>query len=275
MECSEVLENISATIDRQIEETLESTVRQHLQVCPQCRNEFELEQITKNIVREKVLRVKAPDTLVSRISRQIAPEEMNVAGKAGWFDNILQFSNWKTAVGVGIAMAAIILFTLIPPKSHHSHAQPNDASIIHQTYNNFDGVLSGRMTPEESTNDPAAVNAYFAQSANFKVNVPRMKHCKLLGGLSSQYKNECLAHVVYKHGDDVIYIYQADLSSVMTDGILNLPPAARDELERTGWYVESHPSNCTLAIWIVDATICCAVADISKEQLLACLKGAD
>ena len=77
---------------------------------------------------------------------------------------------------------------------------------------------------------------------------------------------------MYKHDNKIIYMYQAKLCTVMGSACLHLPMEAKRELQQSGWYFENHSPNCSLVVWVVDSTVCCAIADINKEQLLACLK---
>ena len=92
-----------------------------------------------------------------------------------------------------------------------------------------------------------------------------------MGGRCSEYANERIAHLLYQHKNDVIYLYQIKFHDSFTPGGLQLPHEVMSELQRTGWYFENGKPDCSLAIWITDSTICCAIADITKEQLVASL----
>ena len=273
MNCDEVQEYISAAVDGEIDRLVESHVNDHLTKCNKCRNEVELERMTKLVVHRNLQRVNASRTLAADILSQLAHEGSSEEKKpAGWFDTLFGLLTWRTAFAVSGVLAIIVLLVLIPSRAHHSHTQPNDDNMLHQAYNNFDGILDGKIVPTVTSTDPSTVKAYFTSKAKFNVNVPHLRRCSLLGGIFSEYKHEGLAHVVYKHNNKIIYMYQAKLCTVMGSGCLHLPIDARNELQQSGWYFENHEPDCTLAMWVVDSTVCCAIADINKEQLMACLK---
>ena len=275
MDCKEASEYISAIIDGQIENTIKPRLNEHLKRCSGCRNEFELERLTKHVIKYNVGRVKAPQSLASLISTQLQQEAAAEKTKSSWLGNLFILPTWKTALAVSGALALILILTLIPSRSHHSHANPIDGNIIHQTYNNFDGVLDGKITPQVASDNPSVVHAFFSSKVNFNVVVPRLKHCALVGGVFSEYNNEGIAHVIYKNGNDIIYMCQAKLGSVMDSHVLNISDEAKRDLQRTGWYFENHAPNCSLVMWIDDSTLCCAIGDISKDKLMACLTGND
>ncbi len=275
MDCNEVQKYISAVVDSETDATVKNEVSEHLRKCNGCRNEFELEQFTKYLVGNNLPKVTSPASLVTAISNLLSSERQQQITQRSWYHELLDLLRWRTALAVSGALAVIVLLTLIPARSHHSHAQPIDNNIIHQTYNNFDSVLDGKIVPTMASTDPLAVKAYFTSKVNFNVHVPRLKTCSLVGGVLSEYKKECMANVVYKHNDKIIYVYQAKLGSVMGACDLQLPDEAKHDLAQTGWYFENHSPDCSLALWIVDSTLCCAIADIPKEQLIACLKDAE
>jgi hypothetical protein len=173
--------------------------------------------------------------------------------------------------GVG-AILLLLLYTTPGGSHHHNHTAPNDADVVHQTYNNFDAVLNGHIQPEIVTDDPRKISAFFSPMVDFKVHFPPMRSYKLVGALCSQYDGKCIAQLVYRSGEDVVYLYEVDLKTAMGDGRgAKISPAAVEELRQSGQYVENHLPNCSLAMWIVDSTLCCAVADINKDVLLASL----
>lgn len=271
MDCKDISEHITAAIDREVENTIEVQLKEHFKICQRCQSEFELQQIIKDIVKTKLPRAKAPQFLSQSISEILSSETTLRAVPGKWFRKFTIEHAWKTALSLGGALAVIIVLFISLTKSHHSHAQPNDDNIIHQTYNNFDAVLQGKIIPQENSNDPDILKAYFSSIGNFRVNIPKLKQCTLLGGVLTKNQNENLAHILYKYEDDIIYLFQADLRSVIDNKTFHLPKTVQNSIERTGRYIESHSSNCTLVIWIVDSTICCAIADIDKDQFLASL----
>ena len=56
---------------------------------------------------------------------------------------------------------------------------------------------------------------------------------------------------------------------------LSLPSAAKEELERTGWFTESEPDGRSIVLWEKGRTLCAAVARMNKEELISCLASDD
>lgn len=268
MTCTEVLELIPAAIDGEVEEDILSSFNRHLDECSPCREEFELEQMTKRLVRKQLAPTEAPPGLLQRVKRQLTAERLESETAPA-----PPRRPFRAMLALGSVAAVVLLLIFITPgNSHHSHAQPADGNIIHQTYNNFDRVLDGKVRPEILSDDPAAVMAYFQPMVDFKVHIPRMKNFKLLGAVCTQYRNQCVAQLIYQGSRDIIYLYQiSSRTALRKDGELQLPPDAMTDLQRTGWYFENKIPDCSLAIQIIDSTLCCALADIRKDALLASL----
>ncbi|HZY11008.1 MAG TPA: zf-HC2 domain-containing protein [Bacteroidota bacterium] len=271
MECKDISEHLTAVIDREIENTIEFQVREHIKICHRCRCEFELQQIIKDIVKTRLTKAKAPQFLPQSISDNLSTETTLRAVPGKWFQRFTTEHPLKTALSFAGALTVIIILFISLTRSHHSHAQPNDGNIINQTYNNFDAVLQGKIIPQKNSSDPEILKAYFSSGDNFRVSIPKLKQCTLLGGILTKNQNENLAHILYKYEDDIIYLFQTDLRSVLDNKTFRLPKTVQNSIELTGRYIESHSSNCTLVIWIADSTICCAIADIDKDELLASL----
>jgi hypothetical protein len=61
------------------------------------------------------------------------------------------------------------------------------------------------------------------------------------------------------------------MATVLEGKRLSIPEKARETLLQTGWYIETPHPNCTLAMWVVDNTLCSAISDMNKNQLIAYL----
>ncbi|NTU52225.1 MAG: anti-sigma factor [Chlorobiaceae bacterium] len=67
MNCNKAMVLMSAAIDGELTSKEGEELAQHLAECPECRSEFQDAKNTKIIIRERVLRVKAPKTLIESI----------------------------------------------------------------------------------------------------------------------------------------------------------------------------------------------------------------
>ncbi len=272
MNCQEALEFVSAAADGELDETSAAQFRSHVAGCSRCQLEFDLERATKLLIAHQVRHQPTPQELRERITslieRQSSPgflqklEDLIVPPATGW--------RWALAFTGAAAVIAVIL-VLNPFPSRHSHTAPADGNVIHQTYNNYDRVLNGTFVPQVTSDDPAVVHQYFASKVNFHVAIPRARHYKLEGGVCSHYRQKNLAHLVYKNDRDVIYIYQTRLQDALSGDPLDVPPEVMQQVMTTGWYFENHKPDCSLAVWVADSTLCCAIADVDRDELVAFL----
>ena len=268
MKCSEAVEAIPAAIDGQIGSDALSRLQSHLKECATCGAEFELERMTKSVVRKFSRSHAAPAHLVSRIRDAIRRHR----AEAGARNVQTRRVRGGTLLAIGLSGAVLLFLTLVTPFriQKHSHTQPADGNIIHQTYNNFDAVLNGSMQPAILSSDPSIVKAFFRPKVDFDVKFPVMKNFQLIGGICSDFHGKCIAQLLYKNADDVIYVYEVNLGTVTRhENGFEMSQEAMSGIERTGWYEESHGSNCALAARLIDSTVCCAVADINKDVLFA------
>ena len=67
MNCTQAQALMSAAVDGELTLKEQKGFEQHIRSCPSCLSEFEEAQKTKNIIREKIIRFKAPQSLVKSI----------------------------------------------------------------------------------------------------------------------------------------------------------------------------------------------------------------
>jgi hypothetical protein len=176
----------------------------------------------------------------------------------------------KPAVGFAFAFIAVLLLLNDQP-SEPTLSQAAFASndVVSQSLLNYAAVLAGRIKPHSA--EPAQLETLFSSITDYSVHVPKMKDCRLLGGVQSEFAGSTLAHLMYQHDTDIVYVYQTCLETVMKGERLSLSSEARNDLDRTGWYVQQHPDGRTVVLWKKGRTLCAAVARMNKETLLACL----
>jgi anti-sigma factor RsiW len=273
--CLEASEYISDSIDGQLEASLEAPLRTHLERCGRCRLELLLMQGAKNSLREHLKPVPTPADVRGRIMQAIpavrAPRASGSTGLMGIFN----ITGWRIPMAFAGALAiALIAFTFLSKKGPHSHTKPFDGSVVTETFNNFDKVVEGRLTPGIVSHDPAEVKAFLEQRVHFPVQVPAMKDFRLVGGQFSAAENETTAHLIYEHDGQYVYICQSDARKLIGGKHRFIPPAVLEELRQSGWSFTGNYSDCNLAMWLADSTLCSAVADVNRDFLVANLTGA-
>jgi anti-sigma factor RsiW len=193
-----------------------------------------------------------------------------------------QESLWRRlmprAVVRPVLAAAVVLAALIVlwPSSEESPSPVSEASlagadIVGQSFANFERLLSGAIRPQLETSEPERVRSFFSGRTTFPVLVPLTRHCTLIGAVFNNYGGVPLAHTVYRHNDQILYVYQACWETVQRGSPLVLPQKVRQAMEEKGMYTETRNDGSTIAVWTDGRTLCAAVARMDRDGLLACL----
>ena len=69
MNCKKAQALLSAAVDGELSLKEQQDFDSHIDMCTDCHREFREAQKTKNIIREKIIRFKAPQSLVNSIIR--------------------------------------------------------------------------------------------------------------------------------------------------------------------------------------------------------------
>jgi hypothetical protein len=144
-------------------------------------------------------------------------------------------------------------------------------NVLRQSMDNYRAVLAGSITPQIASSDPASVMKLFEGVTTFPVHIPKLRQCTLVGGVLNAYEGTPLAHVVYQHGEKLIYMYQACWTTVQEGKNLMVPDEVKESLRKTGWYTATLENGQTMALWVRGRTLCAAVSEVSSEELIACL----
>ena len=274
MDCKQFRELISAAVDLQLTGGEMAAFGEHKRVCSPCRYEFEAEAATKSIVGLRVRYVPTPEHVTRQIISSLQSDRS--ASTLQWLLELLKKPLVKPAIVFCLAFASVLILlrdsTSDIPLSQASLAS-ND--IILQSLKNHGAILSGEIKPQVMSSEPAQMESLFAGITDYAVHMPRMKDCKLVGGVQNEYAGTKLAHLVYQRNGEIVYVYQTCLATVMKGEKLCLSDAAKDGLVQTGWFTESEPDGRAVVLWIRGRTLCAAVARMNKEDLVTCLTSDD
>ena len=101
-----------------------------------------------------------------------------------------------------------------------------------------------------------------------------MPEFTLVGATLTIADAETVAHIIYSWNETYVYLEESDARNITPGGKSRfIPTRALEDLERSGWHFDGNLSDCTLAMWMEDSTLCTAVGDIDKQILLANLTG--
>ena len=270
MNCREVQDHLGDAIDRELPVELREEFYRHLELCPPCRGEYEMENLGKAAVHRFVCHVDVPPTTYRVVVDQLHAEYASAARERaeGWFTRLWHNRLFIPAVATGLATLAAAWFLLIPTPNV---TQPGiiTADLMSQIRQNFSLIRKGEMKPAMVAYYPDRVAGYFRESGTpFPVSVLSHRRCDWYGATSNQYGSVPLAHVVYQIGNDLMYVYQVGQQDAMDGSVLTMPDRARAALASTGWYSDSADDNCTIVMWTTGKTLCGAASTLKKDQLM-------
>lgn len=227
--------------------------------------------MTKRIVGKRLPRVHAPVHLAEQIRAGIRSNlNTTPAANRSRLDWLFR-PVWKP-VTIAAALAVVVFLILSGPnKSHNVYASTDNRDVFHQVFTNFDGILDGAIKPDIESNDPGVVEAFFFPKANFSPSVSNLDDCRLIGGMFSTFKEQHIAHIVYEHDGEILYVVQTNLRCMLDGRNLSLPMDVRTAIQSTGHFEREFTPSCSIIAWTRDSVFFCAVADIPKADLISCV----
>lgn len=272
VDCREFQQLISEAVDDRLWAASRQHFSDHAGVCPPCRNEYEMEQIAKAVLR-------------SRIRYQTTPSEVYVALLSSLRKSSSASTTWlKSFFGEAFLNPAVALVALLMVAvGAVSLLQKNNAipistekNIIAQSINNYSAAMTGLLKPALVSHDPGDVKDYLSKDTPFEVSVASVESCDWCGGVLSEVNGVRLVHVVYKiGGEGILYVYQVDLNEALRGNKIGLPENAKAVLARTGWYFEQTPDLCNVVLWRHRNTLCAAVSKMERAKMVAFLSNKD
>lgn len=274
MDCEEAQRRAGDAIDRSLPNGVAREFQVHLEQCKPCRREVALEQLSKHMVRQNVKQVETPRSVQSLILSSLRLEFGQQALVVGGL-----LSGWQPFRIVVPALAggimAIVFFLTVssqadPRNQMTAHTASND--LIHLSFGNFALLQSGRMQSAMVTSAPEHFGDVFRTSnLQFGVHVPRFSNCDWCGGASLECNGVKQAHLLYKIGRELVYVFEVSDDDALYGTRVSLPLAAKRGLTQSGWYTDPDHPDCNVVLWKTDEAVCVAVSTMKKSQLLALL----
>lgn len=273
MTCVEAQELAGFALDGGITDANRAAFFEHLKVCFACRRAYELEDASRSVIRRTVPRVAVPDSVRRSIIEAVRVEATAEAQERRSIWSVIFGRIPAPIIGLGIA-AVLIALLLIPTGPNDDlirHAAAND--VINQAALNFQLIRDGKVMPAMTSCLPEQVSAYLdAQHMPFQVNIRPMEQCEGYGAIANEYDGVALAHIVYKIGDDLLYVFQVKADEALgAQAHLTLPQAAREAIERKGWYSDPQHPDCNVVLWEENGTLCAAASTMKKDRMMAVL----
>jgi len=278
VKCREFQEQITAAVDCYLRDQERETFDEHAQLCPPCRREYETELSTKELVHNRVHMVAVPLVLYRSIIEKLQRQLKQARSVRTLSTRLFQSPLVRPAIAF-VLTAVVVILAIRPAESPRgipfltaAGFTPNN--VVHQSVENYHKVLRGEITPQFLSSQKSEVQNFFAGKTDFPVRVPVMRQCTLVGAVVNQHEGAGLAHVVYRTGEDVIYLYQACWQTVQKGEKLELAPEIKADLVKAGWYLSGGPGADAIVLWKSGPTLCIAVSHMKSDRLLECLRQA-
>lgn len=274
MDCDDVQQYAGSAIDGFLPQDVEHEFQAHLERCPPCHQEVALEKLSKHLVQHHVSWVPTPRSIQTLVLASLH-QEYAIGGSAdrSWMARVSRFRILVPVLAGGAVAAAFFLMAGTPgDRSPRMTAHTADNDIIHQSFNTLALLKTGQLAPSMISSVPESVRGFFRRSSlQFGVQIPKVRGSEWCGGSTSDNKGVPQAHLLYKLGEEWLYVCEMSNSDAMSGAHLSLPPAAKIALARSGWYTDPMHPNCNVVLWKADEVVCVAVSTIRKERLVALL----
>jgi len=271
--CKDFQESITDAVDTYLSEAKMKQFLDHANACPPCRSEYEAEASTKRFVTMRARMVDTPPSVKRAILDRLEQESVAPPRPASpsWFPRGIHALRVRPTLAIALGMLALLIIVsqILQPPARVAIAAGNN--VLLQSMENYRAVLAGNITPQVASSEPASVRKLFEGMTEFPVHVPKLRHCTLIGGVLNAYEGTPLAHVVYRRGETLIYLYQTCWKTVQEGKSLMVPDPVKESLHKTGWYTESLGDGQTVALWVRGGTLCAAIAQAEPDELIACV----
>ena len=273
---------MSGAVDNELSRQESEGFNEHIEICGSCRDEYELEKLTKAYLKRKVTFVDVPYDLGAAIMAQISSEGA-ITMEPGFFSRLLSNTIFQPVMAVGIVMIiAVVLFfanrsNLIGPLSTSESIEAINASgpdVLTMAMDNFQEVMSGKFEPQITATNVADVSAYLKQNAGVAVPVPSIRDADWIGGSVTDADGGKATHVIFKIGEGYIYIYSFPRKA-MESRSARLPSDCADAIRNNKWYWGMDENGDTQAAWVDGDRVCVATTNMDKSDLINYLQASE
>ena len=203
--CKEATEQLHEFLDNELDDGNHSTIKQHIEMCHKCCEQFEFEQNLKKIIKDKTLLHKTPQHLLQSITSQLAglnkersqPEPIVLEPKAKYHTGIFGFFTLRPAF---VTMAILLPITITCLAVYLVFLRPTGFSpIIQVAAERHDSFVNDNMHLDLVSSDRNEIRRHFknSQRSNLAINVPECNgsEMKLLGCKNSSLAGKRSAYV--------------------------------------------------------------------------------
>lgn len=298
--CREIHEQVTAYVDNRVDEQeYRAKLEQHISYCADCRKAYEMELMTKLVVRDRSARAEAPGGLRKAIEGgidSIADERRSSqasATQASAERSFLDRLSPALLSPAGFVVAMVLIVAGVYLLGHDSSedkilavgsgevvvdtARPAIAgpeNFINKASANFEAIRQQKLAVGYPTDNQQELTEYFKQQGIGYDAVIQPVRATLAGGVVSQHGSRKFAHWVYTRGDSVlIYFFEVPRNSLQEGEVVYLTPDALERLDKGEKIWQEFGAGQQMVVYKIADLICAIVSNVPKEDLQQIVPG--
>ncbi len=271
MTCKDAIEKLHEFLDNELDDTNYSKIRQHIDMCHKCCEQFEFEQALKEVIREKTLLHKTPQHVLQSIVSQL--EELNeerskpayttVGPKGTYFQWIFGLFTLRPAY---VTMAVLLPMTIIGLAAYLAFFRPSENSpIVKVAAERHDSFVNNNMHLDLVSSDSNEIRRHFEklQRSNLAIDVPECngREMELLGCKDYNLDGKKSAYVGLRGRENKISLEIVDGSG------MNIDRLQRGFYKGRLYYFGKH-KGYNVVIWKHGNTLYSLTSTLNREGLM-------
>ena len=227
MTCKEAIEQLHEFLDKELDDTMYSKIRQHIDKCHKCCEKFEFEQSLMEVIKEKTQHHKIPQHVLQSIVSQWAelnekrskPEPAAVELETTYRKGVFGFFTLRPAY---VTMAVLLPMTIVGLAAYLAFFRPVEYSpIVKVAAERHDSFVNNNMHLDLVSSDRNEIRRHFenSQRSNFAVDVPECngREMELLGCKKYSRDGKKSAYVGFRGRQNKISLEMIDGSGMNID----------------------------------------------------------
>jgi len=250
-------EEISAYIDRELDESRIEVLDKHLSLCDDCEIRHEVFLRLKSIVKDEACTEKAPAWLRERVSSALAEQGDKRPGM--FWSTLIGLVRNRPLVPIGaVASLVVVLLIGLFSRSGGPATMPMVTDLVHEHFEYIEekpgfGIVS---------NDLDEIFRWIASNSDLNCNIARHENLPpATGGCVIQEDDDKIGYVNFKYSDKQISLFIVDDSGTKLFG-------PREVVFRD---IPVYCGNCTgmnYVMWHGQGVICVMIGDIPESSLV-------
>ncbi len=259
MDCQQVREHLSASIDGALSPEKQRAVELHLGGCEDCSKFLALELKTKRLLRQRLSQPEVPSGLRERIIQAIG-DASAASSRRRWAPPL-----WQRGPAAILALAGVVALVVALTIYYAGPRSIEASPFVSDSVNSHVKCLLGEYTMEVNLAHPNDLARWFHERLGFRVRLPRFAgqeqtglwegRVSLMGGVPS-------AQVFYRWKGKTLSLF------ILPGEAIGLMPGVEHIWNNRTFRVNHHRGYTSL-MWREGDLAYCLVSDLSPEEVMA------